>query len=338
MSAWTETLVSVVVPLLNEEENVPALLDRFDEIADVNPDYAFEFVIVDDGSTDSTLEQLRKGCLERDDVVLVVLSRNFGSHYAISAGLAEASGDDVLVLGGDLQEPVDLVGRLLEKRREGCDVVWAVREQRANRSRVARGLSALFTRLLTRYSDLGSYPEEGPSRFACSRDVAEIVTKLPERNRNVLGLVAWVGFQQCTISFQIGSRQAGSSKWGTARKVKMAIDSFVEFSFAPIRFMSYAGLVVALLGFAYAVLISIRRLFYDVPFAGWTTVVVVILVLGGFQLMVLGVLGEYLWRTADESRRRPLYIVRETVRFTAAGEPPEGAHVDPAHKLPSPPA
>lgn len=333
MSDWTKPLVSVVVPLLNEEENIPALLDRFDEVVAANPDYGFEFVVVDDGSTDGTLEQLRKGCLDREEVVIVVLSRNFGSHYAISAGLAEASGADVLVLGGDLQEPVDLVARLLERRRAGCDVVWAVREQRANTSRVARWLSALFTRLLTRYSDLGSYPADGPSRFACSGDVADIVTKLPERNRNVLGLVAWVGFVQCTISFQIGSRQAGTSKWGTARKVKMAIDSFVEFSFAPIRFMSYAGLVVALLGFAYAVVLTIRKLFFDVPFVGWTTVVVVILVLGGFQLMVLGVLGEYLWRTADESRRRPLYIVKETVR-TEGDAAEAGAHVDPAHKLP----
>lgn len=338
MSDRTAPAVSVVVPVLDEEDNVPALLARFDEIAAANPGYDFEFVVVDDGSTDRTLEMLDKARTERDDLVVVVLSRNFGSHYAISAGLDEASGESMIVVGGDLQEPVELIGQFLERRRHGCDVVWGVRNQRIYRSRLARWASALFSRLLTGFSDLPDYPREGPSGFLCSRDVVDVVTRLPERNRNLLGLISWLGFNQCQVAFDIQDRAAGVSKWTTKKKVKMAVDSFVEFSFAPIRFMTYLGISVALLGFAYALLLVVRRLFWEVQLEGWTTVVVVVLVLGGLQLVLLGVLGEYLWRTADESRRRPLYIVRETLRPGGDGVRSGGAHVDPAHEAPLPPA
>lgn len=302
--------VSIVVPVLNEEENIPALMERFDDIKAADTGIDFELVVVDDGSTDETSALLTAEAPSRPELSVVTFSRNFGSHYAITAGLAHAGGDAIIVIGGDLQEPLHLVTEFIEKWSEGYDVVWGIRRQRVDTSRSARWASAAFAGLLTRLSDIPNYPPEGPSGFLCTADVARALQQFPERNRNVAGLIAWLGFEQTRITFDIDERRAGSTKWSPRQKVKMAVDSFVEFSFAPIRFMTYLGGAVAFLGFAYAVLLVVRRLFWAEPVVGWTSVIVVVLILGGLQLIMLGVLGEYLWRTADESRRRPVYIVR----------------------------
>jgi dolichol-phosphate mannosyltransferase len=170
--------------------------------------------------------------------------------------------------------------------------------------------SRAFSKLFNRYSDLKSYPAEGPSGVLCSRAVIDVVNAMPERHRNVLGLIAWSGFGQTTIRYDQLARQAGESKWTTKKLLKLAIDSFVQFSFAPIRFMTWVGSVIAALGFLYGFVLVVAALLGNQPPTGWTTVMVVILILGGFQLLMLGVLGEYLWRAADESRQRPLFIVR----------------------------
>ena len=311
MSAVFRPEVSVIVPVLDEEANVAALADRFDELIAAYPERRFEFIVVDDGSTDRTVELLREHVEQRSDLTLVVLTRNFGSHYAISAGLEEAGGDCHIVIGGDLQEPPELIGMFLQRWEEGHDIVWGIREQRVDQPFFTRLSSTFFTRMLTRFSDLEGYPEEGPSGFLCSRRVSDAVRTLPERNRNVLALIAWTGFPSCRVTYPQHERRFGTTKWSNANKVKLALDSFVEFSFAPVRLMTYAGLLVAALGFVYAAFLTVRRLFWSSPLEGWTTVVVVVLILGGLQLVVLGVLGEYLWRTADEGRRRPLYVVQE---------------------------
>lgn len=318
-------LVSLVIPMFNEEENIAGLMRRFDAIAADNPGYRFELVVVDDGSTDRTVDLAREHALRRTDTSVIILSRNFGSHYAISAGFAAAAGDVVIVLGADAQEPVDLVARLLERWHEGYEIVWGIRDRKVDESRFGRWTSGLFSRLLRRYSELGSYPAEGPSVFLVDRVVVAVVNGLTEHNRNIGGLLAWSGFRQAKVTFKQLERAAGRSKWTGQAKIKLAVDSFVEFSFTPIRFVTFSGVVIAALGFAYAVLLVVRRLFFTDVVSGWTTVVVVAVVLGGLQLVVLGVLGEYIWRGVDESRARPLFIVREVV---SAGTATESAHAD----------
>jgi len=309
------SLVSLLVPVLDEAQNVGALLSRFDEIAALHADHRFELVIIDDGSTDGTADLLRPHAQARDDVRLVVLSRNFGSHYAISAGLEICGGDCAIVIGGDMQEPIELVGSFLERWKAGYDVVWGLRERRArDQSLGGRAFSTVFSRLFVRFSEIETYPAEGPSGFLCSRAVIDVVVKLPEQNRNVLGLVAWSGFDQCRVSYRQSGRASGQSKWTFSKLLKLAVDSFVQFSFFPIRFMTYLGFTIASIGFVYAIVVGARRIFVsDVATEGWTTVMVAVLILGGLQLVMLGVLGEYLWRTTAEARRRPLFVVREVV-------------------------
>jgi polyisoprenyl-phosphate glycosyltransferase len=329
MTGTSPTRVSVVVPVLDEAPTVAALVDRFDEIRDLAPEYRFEFVVVDDGSTDGTVDLMAAHAETRDDLRVIVLSRNFGSHYAISAGLAEARGRCVIVIGADLQEPPELIRELLDAWRDGSDIVWGVRRTRAGQRRVGRLVSNLFARLLHRFSELKTYPVSGPSVFLITDQVSEVIQSMEDRHRNVLGLIAWSGFTQSEVLFDQRPRASGRSKWSRSSKLKLAVDSFVAFSFAPVRFMSYSGLVIALAGFVYAGVLLVRRLVVGPVVEGWTTVVVVVLVIGGFQLLMLGVLGEYVWRNADEARRRPLYVVRERLpRAARSSEPSEQAPSD----------
>jgi len=313
----TAPLVSLVVPALNEHDNIEAMLARYGEILDANPDYDFELVLVDDGSTDGTVERFRELAGSEVRYALVRLARNFGSHYAISAGFEQAKGDCAIVLGADLQEPLDLVGRFLEQWRAGYEVVWGVRTDRARTSLPTRLFSHGFSRLFHRFAEIKSYPAEGPSGVLCDRAVIDVLVRLPERNRNTYGLIAWLGFQQTRVGYAQLERNAGKTKWTRGRLMKLAIDSFIEFSTAPLKAMTYAGAAVAASGFLYAIVLVARAAFGDRGPEGYTTVVVVVLILGGMQLMTLGILGAYLWRAVEETRGRPLYVLRDVTESKA---------------------
>lgn len=326
-------LISVLYPVLNEEENARALAERMLVLTRTNPSYDFEFVVVDDGSTDNTIAVLRDS-LESGIVVRTLsLARNFGSHAAISAGLEIVSGDAVIILGADLQEPPKLVTDFLAAWNDGHETIWGIRRERKVPSWKSRLASALFSKLLYRFSELKTYPAEGPSGCLCDREVIDAVLTMPERNRNIYGLIAWVGFRQTRCEFDQAERQAGHSKWTTSKLIKLAIDSFVQFSATPIRFMSYAGMTFAGAGFFYALFLAIRSVFSSRAPEGWTTVVVVVLVLGGTQLVMLGVLGEYLWRGVHEARERPLFITRRTAtESVASADAPSVVHITSAER------
>jgi dolichol-phosphate mannosyltransferase len=314
------TRISLIIPMLNERENVPALVARLDDVQRAHDRFEFEFVVVDDGSSDGTGGALLAAAPPEMDLRLLTLSRNFGSHAAVSAGLDHCTGDAAIVIGADLQEPPDLVARFIERWEEGVEVVWGIRERRA----VARGLGAAlsvgFSRLFHRYSEIKSYPAEGPSGVMVDRAVIDAFKQLPERHRNAYGLIAWLGFRQDVVRYEQLARNAGRSKWTLSKLVKLAIDSFVEFSSAPVRFASYCGLVIATLGFLYAIVLVIDALVLGGAPQGWTSVMVVVLIVGGLQLAILGVLGEYIWRGTDEARRRPLYVLRPDDVIRSAGD------------------
>jgi glycosyltransferase involved in cell wall biosynthesis len=311
-SSTDQMLISLVVPMFNEVDNVHALVDRFEELTKRHQDYDFELVAIDDGSTDGTITALTDLIGTGVRATIVELARNFGSHQAVSAGLELATGDCAIVLGADLQEPPELVDEFLAAWRGGSDVVWGVRRTRAQRG-LTNLLSKSFSRLFHRYSEIKTYPVEGPSGVLVARIVLDHLKELPERNRNVYGLIAWLGFRSTEVWYDQLPRQSGRTKWTRGRLFRLAIDSFVEFSSAPLKAATVTGFVIAALGFAYAVLIAVRALVVGTAPEGWTTVTVVLLVLGGIQLMMMGVIGEYLWRTTDEARRRPVYVIR-TVR------------------------
>ncbi len=307
----TRPLVSIVVPALDEAANVPGLLKRFGEIATAHPRYDFELVVVDDGSSDGTADLVLTQAGSTHRITVVRLARSFGSHYAISAGFAECRGDCAIVLGADLQEPPTLIAEFLAHWEAGSQVVWGVRRTRTGRSRKQELASKTFSLLFTRYAKLANYPPEGPSGVLADRCVIDELARMPEHNRNVLALIAWLGFTQTRVDYDQVARKHGASRWTKRKMLKLAVDSMIQFSSMPLRLFTLTGIGVAIVGLLYAALLVVRSLIGIETPAGWPTVLVVLLVLGGMQLTVVGVMGEYLWRAVEESRSRPLFVVRD---------------------------
>ncbi len=314
-------VVSLVVPMFNESDNIPHLVEHISAIHAANPDYEFELIAVDDGSSDDTVGAVVRLAPPTWVYTVVKLARNFGSHPAASAGFAAANGDCVILLGADMQEPVDLVADFLAAWENGNEVVWGIRESRAQ-SGLTLLISRLFSWLFHRYSDIKSYPGEGPSSVLCARSALDAVNAMKEKNRNLYGLIAWVGFTQTEVRYHQLPRKEGVSKWNRRSLLKLALDSFVQFSFAPIRAAAMVGSLIALVGFLYAAVLAARVILGAEPPEGWTTVVVLVLVVGGLQLVFLGLLGEYLWRAGYETRDRPLFLVGETIRSPARHDRP----------------
>jgi dolichol-phosphate mannosyltransferase len=245
------------------------------------------------------------GTDDAGDVARIVrLSRNFGSHAAITAGLALARGDCALTLSTDLQEPLSAIGEFLAEWRAGADVVWGIRRTRAVPRGVGNVLSRVFSRVFHRLSEIPAYPKEGPAQVLVSRAVIDVVNTMPERNRNVFGIIAWVGFEQATVAFEQLPRPAGTSKWTTAKKIRLLIDSFVEFSPVPFLYTTVTGLGLAGIGLLGGCAFLLART------AGWGLVLAAVFFLGGLQLAAIGCFGEYLWRAGDDARQRPLYVLR----------------------------
>ena len=305
--------VSLVVPALNEAENVPSLVDRMRRLSKAHPDYDFELVLVDDGSSDGTGTLLLATVPIDLPTVVVELSRNFGPHQAITAGLHHVSGDCAIVLGADAQEPLALVDDFLRNWAEGYDVVWGVRRTRTRRW-TSEAPSKFFSHAFSRWSNLASYPAEGPSGMLVDRRVIDDVNALGEHNRNIMALVAWLGYQQTRVAYDQSPRAYGRSSWTVPKMVKLAADSLLAFSATPLRAASLAGIVSAFVGVLYAIVLVVRALMGVSTPSGWPTILIVVLFLGGAQLTVIGIMGEYVWRIADEVRGRPLFVVRQVQR------------------------
>jgi len=307
--------LSIVIPLLNEAENLEALHARLGEVA-ATLDRPVELVFVDDGSTDDSFKVLLALRAKDPRVHVVRFTRNFGSHSAVLAGFRFATSTHVTVLAADLQDPPELLRELVRAADQGSDIVWASRTKR-DEPWLGLQFSKLYNRLM-RWMALPNWPREGFDFVVASRRVLDVVLAHDERNTSIFARILWTGFPQTSVPFERSARRAGRSKWTFAKKVKLAIDSAVSFSFLPIRFMSILGLVFASLGGLYAAITVARRIFLGNPVEGWASLMVVTLVLGGVQLMMLGIVGEYLWRALDEARGRPSFVVAESIGF----EPP----------------
>ena len=312
--------LSAVVPVYNEEAVLPEFHRRLAEALRTSPD-EWEFVFVDDGSTDGSLDMLR-GLAQRDSRVRVVsLTRNFGHQAAISAGLNHTRGADaVAILDADLQDPPELINELVRFWHMGHEVVYAVR-----RTRQASALKRLcyhaFYRLLSRMADIRIHPDSGDFCLIDAR-VAAILRNMRERNRFVRGLRSWVGFRQIGVEYDRPDRAAGQSHYTWKRLVKLARDGVFSFSYTPLRLALYSGCVSIILSLglmAWALYLRLTQASY-VP--GVTTTLLAVLFFGGWQLFILGVVGEYIARIYDEVKDRPLYLVRERVNFgDDAGDP-----------------
>jgi dolichol-phosphate mannosyltransferase len=315
-------LLSVVIPLLNEAENIQALHARLAALAG-QLDRDIEFVFVDDGSTDASFTLLRQLRDNDPRVRILKLSRNFGSHGACLAGFAHARGDHVVALSADLQDPPELIVEFLRIADQGHDVVLGSRETRDD-PKLGIFFSSLYHRMMRRIA-IPSWPEKGFDFLLVSRRVVEVLLSRSERNSSIFAQILWSGFPQASIPYARTARRAGRSKWTLAKKIKAAIDSFVSFSYFPIRLISGLGLACAALGLLYACFVGMMRLTQGIAITGWASLMVVLLVIGGLQIVMLGVIGEYLWRALDEVRGRPPFIVAESVGFDAEAARPATA-------------
>lgn len=305
--------LSVIIPVLNEQENLPHLVRAIDEAFRARPDVTLELIFVDDGSRDGTLAALRSIAEQDQRVRVISFSRNFGSHAALMAGFRHCSGEAAAYLSADLQDPPEMLLPMLDKLKEGYQVVWGTRQQRDDAG-ATRLFSMLYSSLMRRLA-LPDMPNTGIDLCLIDRSVLEAVTKVQEKNTSIFGLIMWSGFRQTFLPYHRRARQRGTSRWTLAKKLKLFVDSFVSFSFFPIRLVSYLGLAVSTLGFLYAAIVALRRFVYGTPLQGWPSLMVAVVTLSGLQLLMLGIVAEYLWRTFDESRKRPPYIIKETIGF-----------------------
>ncbi|HMB08133.1 MAG TPA: glycosyltransferase family 2 protein [Isosphaeraceae bacterium] len=307
--------LDLVIPVYNEEESLPALFGRLRGLLDRLVDMRVGVIFVDDHSTDRTPELLRDACLQHENFTCLRLSRNSGSHIAVLAGLAHSWADCAVFLAADLQDPPELIPKMLELWRAGNHVVWAVRERREGISKTERSLSLVFYWLMNRFGQV-TFPPTGADFALLDRQVIDALQAVSGAKPSIVGAIAWLGFRQAQIPYVKEARKFGRSKWDLRKRLEAFADAFVAFSYVPMRLMSYSGITMAILGVAYAGLIIILRLFARAPIQGWSSLMVVVLVLGGAQMTMLGVLGEYLWRTLEESRKRPLYFIES--RWSAA--------------------
>lgn len=304
--------LSLVVPACNEAEGIEASLWTLERcLASIDCDG--ELVVVNDGSSDDTLARVHAFASAHLQVVVVDLSRNFGKEAALSAGLEVASGDVVIPLDADLQDPPELIPRMLELWRQGAEVVLAKRVDRRSDGWLKRNTASAFYRLMNRVSDVPIPENVGDFRLM-DRCVVDTLLRLPENRRFMKGLFAWAGFRTAEIEYVRPARHAGESKFNILRLVNLAVEGITSFSTAPLRLATYVGFVVACLAFAYGAFIVLRTLIQGVDVPGYASLLSAVLFMSGLQLMALGVIGEYVGRTYLESKRRPAYVIRRVWR------------------------
>jgi glycosyltransferase involved in cell wall biosynthesis len=301
--------LSVVVPLRNEEAVLPEFHRRLMKAVDATPG-GCEVIYVDDGSTDRTRTLLDQASVRDPRVGFVRFSRNFGKEAAVSAGLREVCGDATVVIDGDLQDPPELIPAMLGAWRDGADVVNMRRRARPGESWLKRVTAHAFYRVMNRLSEVPIPVDTGDYRLL-SRRAVDALNALPERNRMMKGLFAWIGFNQATIDYDREPRAAGASKWRYWKLWNLALEGITGFSVAPLKVATYVGFATAASSFAFAAYMFVKTLVLGDPVSGFPTLIVVISFLGGLQLMAIGVLGEYLARLFVESKGRPLYLVDE---------------------------
>ncbi len=302
-------LLSVVVPVYNEEAVLATFHRRLSAVLQ-GLECRTEVVYVDDGSSDYSsvvLQDLRE---QDPNIAILELSRNFGKEVAMTAGLDHARGDAVVIIDADLQDPPELIPRLLDEWRAGYDVVYAQRTSRAGESAAKKATAALFYRLMRRISHVAIPVDTGDFRLL-SRRAVDALAGLRERHRFMKGLFAWIGYEQKAIPYQREARQEGESKWSYLALWDFALEGITSFSTVPLKLATYLGTLTALGAFLYGLFIIVQTLVVGNPVAGYPSLLVAVLFLGGIQLMALGVIGEYLGRMFEETKGRPLYLIRE---------------------------
>jgi dolichol-phosphate mannosyltransferase len=304
--------VSVVVPVFDEADVLPALFERLCSALDAT-DVRWELVFVDDGSRDASASILRDLAASEPRVVVVTLSRNFGHQLAITAGMDHARGEAIVVMDADLQDPPEVVPDLIARWREGYDVVYGVRTARDEDTVFKRVTAAGFYRVLQWLTPIPIPVDAGDFRLM-SRRALSALQRMPERARYVRGMVAWLGYRQTAVPFERAPRRAGETKYPLRKMVAFAADGIVSFSAVPLRLATSLGFVMAATSLVYVLYAVSMKLLVGTAIQGWTSLVAVIVLIGSAQLICLGIIGEYVARIYEEVKGRPLYLVDEVVR------------------------
>jgi dolichol-phosphate mannosyltransferase len=305
-------LISIIIPVYYNAASLLAITERLRDLAGGQPQHSFEFIFVDDGSGDESYAVLCRLANAEPRMRVIKLVRNFGSNVAILAGMTYARGDCVAFVAADLQDPPETLAEMIARWEGGDRVVLAVRNDRQGDPWTTRLFANLFNFLFEKLVYRG-YSPQGVGFFLVDRQVANVLIECKEKNAHLIGLILWSGFPFSTVGYDRVERQHGRSRWTPGKKVKYFIDAFTSFSYLPLRLATLLGFLFAAIGGLYAILLVVLRLSGQILVQGWTALIVVITMLSGVQLMILGVLGEYLWRTLDASRQRPLFIVDKIV-------------------------
>ncbi|MGH9340645.1 MAG: glycosyltransferase family 2 protein [Acidobacteriota bacterium] len=306
-------MISIVVPVLNEAQTLPQLYERVCTVMEQEL-LPFELILVDDGSSDGSTQVILDLCREDQRVKAIELSRNFGHQMALAAGLDYSRGEAVVTMDADLQHPPELIPQLVRKWKAGYDVVYTSRRSTAGTGLFKDSSSRFFYRLISRLSEV-EIPAGAADFRILDRKVVQVFQAMDERALFLRGLVSWVGFQQAEIPFDAAARQSAGSRYSLFKMLRFAVDGITSFSSIPLYLSAILGMVASLLGFIYAAYAVYARLFTNQTVEGWTSVIIALLVLGGVQLMALGVHGVYLGRMYNEVKKRPRYLVRRAFGF-----------------------
>jgi glycosyltransferase involved in cell wall biosynthesis len=303
-------VLTVVTAAFNEAKNLGLLYDRLRASLD-GLKITWNWIVVDDHSADGTFGVISALAAADPRVRGLRLAHNSGSHTALTCGIRFASGRCAVVLAADLQDPPEAIAALLAKWRTGSQVVWAVRAHRPGETARTLAFARFYYWIMRRVVGLRQMPATGADFFLMDRRVIDAFRHFGEANASMLALITWMGFRQDRIEYTKEPRLHGKSGWSLQKKLKLVVDSVTSFTYAPIRLISLAGFLVAMVGFVYAGFIAFHAMTGH-PVEGWSSMMIVLLVLGGFQMIFMGILGEYLWRALDEARRRPQFLIEDS--------------------------
>ncbi len=319
ISQESAKILSIVIPTYKSEANLPVLIERLTDVLSCLI-YRYEIIFVNDNSPDNTMMVLRKACSTNSNIKVISLSRNFGQQIATSAGLKYASGDAIIIMDDDLQDPPEFISDLVRKWEEGYEIVYAIRKTRQEKF-LKRTAYKLFYRMLSKLSHI-HIPRDSGDFGLMDKKIVAIINEMPERDRFVRGLRAWVGFKQIGLEYNRDARYKGEPAYNLMKIMKLSIDGLLTFSNVPIKISSAIGLIVSVIAFLGFILTLFQKIlthyFPQVPFAVWpgfSTIVLSILFLGGVQLLSIGILGEYIGRIYNEVKQRPLFLVNEMIGF-----------------------
>jgi glycosyltransferase involved in cell wall biosynthesis len=302
--------ISILIPAYNEQEVLDKLYARLTKLAQDTPDYHFEFLFVNDGSRDNTLEIIKSYAEKDDRIAYINLSRNFGKEIAMAAGFDHVTGDATVIIDADLQDPPELIPKMIQYWEEGYDDVYARRSSRAGESWLKKATSEAFYKILQKSTTIPIQRDTGDFRLLDKRCI-QALREFRESQRYTKGMFSWVGYKKKELLYDRDPRAAGETKWNYRKLLNFAIDGITSFTTAPLRFSSLMGIIISLAAFIYIIYIVIRTILFGPDQAGYPSMMAAILFLGGVQLISIGIIGEYVGRIFNETKHRPLYFVEE---------------------------